>query len=320
FVELSVHDRLTGATEPLGPTVDTGTPKVTRVSFVTSISADGHFTTFEDFGVSVRGVDPTDLAADLTGDGDLDDTVLRVFDTGAPSATPLTLGPADAVAVANGTAAFLRPEAAGAPGQASGIDLDGDGDTTDDVVHLWTGAGEPQNLGRAATAIALSDRWLAALVSEAGQGNTDLNGNGETAESVVQVYPVGISSGAGWTNVGQAADTMDVAGSVVTFITPEAAQGHQDLNRDGDATDRVLQVYDADAQRLLMGSGAPVPPQDADGGGPRGGACGARDDPRGGRGRALHDHGPGVRDQRQLWRRDLLRAPGWVHPRPRHRL
>src|SRR5207302_9219917 len=57
---------------------------------------------------------------------------------------------------------------------------------------------------------------------------------------------------------------VDVFGSVVAFITHEAAQGHQDLNGEGDTTDRVLQVYDADAQRRLMGSGAPVPAHAAD--------------------------------------------------------
>ena len=53
-------------------------------------------------------------------------------------------------------------------------------------------------------------------------------------------------------------------GGIVAFLTPEGAQGNTDLNGDGDATDRVLQVYDADAKRLLMSSGAPVPAQAAD--------------------------------------------------------
>ena len=50
----------------------------------------------------------------------------------------------------------------------------------------------------------------------------------------------------------------------MAFITPEAAQGHQDLNGDGDTTDRVLQVYDADAGTLLVGQGAAVRPQAAE--------------------------------------------------------
>src|SRR5439155_1351263 len=252
-----VHDRLTGVTERASVASD-GTEGNGPSGGV--ISADGRFVAFESSAsnlvsgdmnetshVFVRGLDPTDRSADLAGDGDLNDKVLRVLDTGAATVAPVTLGPANATAVFDGKAAFLRPEAAGAPGQPSGVDLNGDGDTTDDVVHLWTGAGEPQNLGRAATAVALSDRWLATLVSEPGQGNTDFNGDGDTGDTVVQVYPVTAPSGTAWTNVGQAADTVDVAGSVVAFITLEAAQGHQDLNGDGDTTDRVLQVYDADA-------------------------------------------------------------------------
>src|SRR5439155_999274 len=94
--------------------------------------------------------------------------------------------------------------------------------------------------------------------------SADFNGDGDTGDTVVQVYPVTAPSGTAWTNVGQAADTVDVAGSVVAFITLEAAQGHQDLNGDGDTTDRVLQVYDADAGTLLVGQGAAVRPQAAE--------------------------------------------------------
>ena len=119
--------------------------------------------------------------------------------------------------------------------------------------HLWPGTGPARNLGRAATAVALSDRWLAALVSEAGQGHTDFNGHGDANDAVVQIAPVTATSAANWTNLGQVADTLDVAGGIVAFLTSEAAQGGQDLNGDGDATDRVLQVYDAGAKRFLMG-------------------------------------------------------------------
>ena len=267
FQNVFVHDRLTGATQAVsvGPPggFEAGRP---------SISADGRYVAFlydcEDVFcpvVAVRGNDPIDLSADLTGDGDLNDTVLRVLDTGASSPAPVTLGPADATAVFGGNAAFLRPEPAGAPGQPAGVDLDADGDTTDRVVHLWPGSGPARNLGRAATAVALSDRWLAALVSEAGQGHTDFNADGDANDTVVQIAPVTATSAASWTNLGQAADTLAVAGPVVAFITPEAAQGKTDLNGDGDATDRVLQVYDADAKRFLMGGpGAPVRARAAD--------------------------------------------------------
>ena len=58
-----------------------------------------------------------------------------------------------------GNAAFLRPEAAGnAPGCPPGPDLNGDGDTQDQVVHLSLAAGPAQNLQCAATAVSCTCR------------------------------------------------------------------------------------------------------------------------------------------------------------------
>src|SRR5262249_53481370 len=144
-----------------------------------------------------------------------------------------------------------------------GVDLNGDGDAADSVVHLWPGSGPAQNLGLAATAVALSDNWLAALISEAPQGHTDLNGDGDAQDTVVEVHPLTGQpvSGDSWINVGRPADVVDVRGSVVAFITPECSQGGPiiagcptggtDLNGDGDAADRVLQLYFADTGELL---------------------------------------------------------------------
>src|SRR6185295_16781550 len=98
--------------------------------------------------VFVQSADPS--TADLTGDGDVDDTVLEVLDTRAPSA-PVAICPATQVSVARGVAAFLRPEAAGATpalagcpqGAAAkgGVDLNGDDDAGDTVVHLRRSSG-----------------------------------------------------------------------------------------------------------------------------------------------------------------------------------
>lgn len=212
----------------------------------------------------VRGVDPGDVASDRTLDGDLDDTVLAVVDTQA-GLPPTFLCPADQTAVAGGTAAFLRPETAGSTGNAEcsaaalvGPDLNGDGDDEDSVVHLWMG-GTVQNLRCAARDVALSETHLAALVSETDQGDGPLNLDGDTADDVVHVRSLALAAPvscddaapfAEWTNLEQAGDTIGVVGSAVAFITPEAAQG-VDLNVDGDFVDRVLQVYDADAQALV---------------------------------------------------------------------
>jgi hypothetical protein len=270
-----LHDRLTGSTVRLS-LFHPGSTDFVNVERYAAMSGDGSVVLFRSSlaeapgevhgdDVFARGADPSELRFDATGDGELNDVVLGVFDVA--SGTTTTLCDASDVAVVGDMAAFLRPEARSGNATCPGGSLNPpDADTDDSVVHLWhRGDTLPTNLERAATSVALSDRWLAALVSEAGQGATDFNGDADTADTVVQVTPVTATSGSEWTNVGQAADAVDVAGGIVAFLTPEAAQGGQDLNGDGDATDRVLQVYDADAQRLLMGGpGAPTRAQAAD--------------------------------------------------------
>jgi cysteine-rich repeat protein len=240
--DIFVHDRLTGSTKDVS--VDNSGGLISASSNADpAISANGCYVAFgsddhlvpEDTNnvrdVYVRGVDPTDIGQDLTGDGDLDDTVLEVVNTGATSpATPTQLCPADQVAVATGAAAFLRPEAAGvATGCPNGAgadpaDLNDDGDTTDQVVHFWSEPTGVLNLGLAAASVALSGTYIAAVSSSVGH--------------TVQTHPAGPGA---WTDTGQAADTADVCGSAVALITPEAIQGN--LNDDDDSTDRVLQLF-----------------------------------------------------------------------------
>ncbi|HEY2389441.1 MAG TPA: thrombospondin type 3 repeat-containing protein, partial [Candidatus Binatia bacterium] len=198
-----------------------------------------------------------DMNLDLFPNGVLDDDVLEVLDTAptsdltgpgrqGPLGSATTLCPASAAATAAGMVAFLRPESAVGTPECPGGSLNGPGDTdvTDQVVQLWPGAGPVQNLGRAATAVALSPTYVAAIVSEAGEGDAgiDLNGDGDTADGVAEVHPV---TGGSWTSTNLAADSIQFCGSVLAFISPEAAQGESgtDLNGDGDASDRVLQLY-----------------------------------------------------------------------------
>ena len=284
FLDVFVHDLTSGLTERAS--VGSGGAEGNNISANPALSADGRFLAFGSAAstlvagdtnlatdVFVRG--PGTAGPDLTGDGDLDDTVLGVLD---PASGPDELPPrcpAGAVAVAGDMAAFLRPEQAGpATGCPAGPDLNGDGDTADAVVHLWRGPGSVVNLGCAATALSLSPTWVAALVPEAGQGATDLNGDGDTADTVAQVHRVAGPFGSGctgpastWVNLMQAADVVQAADvpiaggsvlSVVAMITPEAAQ-RADLNGDGDTADRVLQLFTLDA----AGGATRVPIQQA---------------------------------------------------------
>jgi len=234
-----LHDTLTGHTlqaSAVGGVAAngfTGSP---------ALSGDGRYVAFESQAtnlvdgdanatsdVFVRGPDPQDAAADRTGDGDLDDTVLRILDPSAgPPATIIDLCPAQDVAVAGGNAAFLRPERAGpavgcpAPGLTGS--LNGDLDAVDDVVHLSMGGAAPVNLGVAASAVGLSDSWIAALVHDGGQSDE------------VWVAPMGPEGAGAWTDLGLVADALQVEGTRVAFTVPEPFAG---------GTRRILHVYDA---------------------------------------------------------------------------
>ncbi|HVM95854.1 MAG TPA: hypothetical protein VMT89_05665 [Candidatus Acidoferrales bacterium] len=258
--DVFVHDRLTGVTQRWN--LDSHGKEAISDAIELSLSANGQVVAFTSdantlvpgqldnpYDIYVNAPDVLDTASDLTGDGDLDDTVLRVVDTTTGQVT--TLCPADKVVVAGNVAAFLRPEAAGdAHGCPAGPDLNGDGDTSDSVVHVWQPAASVRNLKRAATNLALSDTWLAALLSEADDGGVDLNGDGDTNDSVVAVRRVDSTSD-DWTIVGAAADSIAVVDQTVVFLTPESAQGNRDLNGDGDTEDRVLQAYDAASGHLI---------------------------------------------------------------------
>ena len=196
---------------------------------------------------------------DLTGDGDSNDTVLMMLDANGTSPPPRHRAvPRRPGRRADGRAAFLRPEAAGnaagcPPGAAigTGVNLNsatGDTDASDLVVHLWDGT-SVQNLGRAATAVRLSDTHLAALVSEAGDGAI-YNNDGDQNDTVVQVRKLTDTQ---WTNLAQAADSLDLKGTTVAFLTSESAQGGDSINADGDTTDRVLQVASATNGKITLG-------------------------------------------------------------------
>jgi Tol biopolymer transport system component len=223
--DVFVHDLVTGITSRSSVTSSGDQAKALSLwaGYEPAISADGRHVAFSSsspnlaadgdvwLDVFVHGVDSTGLQ-----------TVLQVLDLSDPTGTPRTLGSAGQVAVAGGTAAFLRPDAAGVP------------DPTRGTVYLSRAGGPPESLGRTAVAVALSPTVVAALVPEAGApGGT-----------VVQIHAVGDGE---WTSLGAAADAVEVSGSIVAFLTPEAAQGASPPRH-------VLQVYDAAAGEFLLGA------------------------------------------------------------------
>ncbi len=131
-------------------------------------------------------------------------------------------------------------------------DLNDDGDADDRVVHLYTD-GRVINTERAASAVALSQDWLAALVAEAEQGGADLDGDADADDAVLHVLPRQEADPAAWSNTQLAADALRLGGSLVAFAIPEAKRGRRgtDLNGDGDTADRILGLYDASLGRTL---------------------------------------------------------------------
>jgi hypothetical protein len=149
--------------------------------------------------------------ADLNGDGDAGDVVLHLFDARARSATNLRLpiriltsdlGFPSLPLVADGDGFVSVP----VPESDGSVDLNGDGDVLDDVLHLvdirsgtianagravpggFGFVGAELRFGRSAEFPAESPREGGAftfLVSEADDGHVDLNGDGDTADLVV---------------------------------------------------------------------------------------------------------------------------------------
>ena len=181
---------------------------------------------------------------DLNGDGDLEDSVLHVRDLEGDETANLGLA-ASTSALSGRWLAFSVYE------QSQGADLNGDGDREDNVLHVRDlEAGETANLGLAASAGALSGKWLAFSVYEQGQG-ADLNGDGDASDSVLHVRDL---EAAETTNLELAlassrpvCDLAYLSGTWLAVGVSEEAQG-EDLNQDGDTDDEVLYVRDLEAR------------------------------------------------------------------------
>jgi hypothetical protein len=82
-------------------------------------------------------------------------------------------------------------------------------------------------------------------VREEDQGGTDLNGDGDTVDTVLRVVPAGLGPVAGPALAVEAFESLQMVGDLVVFAVEESGQGGVDLNGDGDAVDQVVHLYDA---------------------------------------------------------------------------
>jgi hypothetical protein len=101
------------------------------------------------------------------------------------------------------------------------------------------------NLKLAVWSLVMTGKWLACNVSEHGQGNWDLNGDGDTDDFVLHVIDLETNV---TTNLGLAAAWWPaMAGNWLALTVSECGQGNHDLNGDGDADDDVLHLHALEA-------------------------------------------------------------------------
>ncbi len=233
---LHVFDISTGVTTNVG--LATGQPRV-----------DGNFVTFR---VSESGEGPT--GTDLNGDGDKVDGVLHVFDSSKSKTTNVGLAIFGHLPEGN-LVAFDVSES-----DQGGTDLNGDGDATDAVLHVFDiSTGVTTNVGLAVIGFEIDGNLVAFTVPEFGEGATDLNGDGDVimpnrlTDFVLHVFDT--STGV-TTNVGFAIGNFEIDGNLVAFTVIESKQGATDLNGDNDAIDTVQHVLEL----LPLEGGATVGP------------------------------------------------------------
>src|SRR5262249_19881522 len=128
--------------------------------------------------------------------------------------------------------------------------LNPDPDANDNVMHTYCFPGAPcanaglTNLQIAVDAFDFSGDLIAMGVRERRQNATDLNGDGDLGDVVMEVHR--LSTGV-TTNTAKAAyrGIAKVSGNYVAFRVPERSQNKVDLNGDGDIRDLIVTVFDA---------------------------------------------------------------------------
>ncbi len=133
------------------------------------------------------------------------------------------------------------------------VDLNGDGDRSDEVAHVLDAVtGVVTNTGLAVKNFKVAGSYAALGVSEANTGRQDLNGDGDRSDVVLHVYD--FSTGT-VTNTMQAMHRklFAIDAEHVVFLTSEGGQ-RVDLNGDGDRGDKIVQVWNF-ATSTLRNSG-----------------------------------------------------------------
>ncbi len=178
-------------------------------------------------------------STDLNGDGDTDDAVAFGYDP----ATRRSVNSGLATRFGNMSAARDYAVFGVAEADQGHTDLNGDGDTSDSVIHVldpMTGATLSSGVTHGFFGFAIGGNRVGIAVSENRQGNTDLNGDGDAIDDVVHVLdPASGTTVNTGIDGGGSAPLLAVGERFVASVIEEA-----DLNGDGDTDDAVFQVFD----------------------------------------------------------------------------
>lgn len=216
-----LHDRVTGMTKVIASGGQCGSDD--GYFFGGYASADADVLAFEARRTDgardtcMVAIDPLPAGTTSTA------PVLTVLGADAPITT---LGAAQAASVASGRAAFLTPATdGGAP-----------------FVELWPGSGTAVDTGVRARSIALSDRWLAALVATPG---AEIASGRAQALGVAQFLDV--RHGGGWRDSGQLATRVDVSGELAAMLSPDPSAAGAEPGAAGEPSATVLRIVDPGA-------------------------------------------------------------------------
>ncbi len=126
------------------------------------------------------------------------------------------------------------------------LDRNGDGDTNDIVPsYLDTTALVQTSLGVATVGMLARGDTVLFSVPESGQGNTDLNGDGDTLDRVLHRLDVPTRT---VTNLGLAGGVLGTLGD--RFLLLNVSEGAESLNADADTADAVLHVFDLESAEV----------------------------------------------------------------------
>jgi len=216
------------------------------------------------------GVDEIRQDRDLNQDGDKFDTVLHLFDSVTRrlqnTGLPVSFIDKTTVASAGRWFAVAVPESRDFGTSGQNRDLNGDGDTTDSVPHLFdTATGRVTNL-RVAAAFDFNAGFNSGFKSDNGDGlvvvpeaaqGKDLNGDKDLTDMVL--HSVDLSSGrVRNTGISIVRSGTEFFPLLLDFMVQdgfavfnrEEADAREDLNGDGDQNDIALQVLNTRSGRL----------------------------------------------------------------------